>query len=143
MRHIGIMNMNTEKEFRILLIDDHELTINTLTAYFINTKYAVDTVTDRYSALTKIKNNTYDLIFVDFTLPGIKEPLIVNSLQKISSETRIIIITKNYSDDIHYLCLKYKIYPDAFIYKPIDIDKIKKIISRIENIQNSHKIEIV
>ena len=95
MRHIGIMNMNTEKEFRILLIDDHELTINTLTAYFINTKYAVDTVTDRYSALTKIKNNTYDLIFVDFTLPGIKEPLIVNSLQKISSETRIIIITKN------------------------------------------------
>lgn len=135
--------MNIKKEFHILIIDDHELTVNTLTACFVNTEYTVDTATDRYSALTKIKNNTYDLIFIDFSLPGIKEPLIVNSLQKISSETRIIIITNNYSDDIHYLCLKYKIYPDAFIYKPVDTDKINKIISRIVNIRNFQKIEIV
>ena len=133
--------MNTEKEFHILIINGHELTVNTLTANFINTKYTI--ATDRYSALTKIKNNTYDLIFIDFTLPGIKEPPILNSLQKISSETRIIIITSSYSDDIYHLCLKYKIYPEAYIYKPVDTDKIKKIISRIVNIRNFRKIEFV
>lgn len=57
---------------RILMIDDHQLILDVLMRYFNAALEAqVDTAPDLEAALDLIDDNDYDLILLDYNLPGI------------------------------------------------------------------------
>ena len=54
---------------KILVVDDEELIRNVIREYLIMEEYTVDEANDGLEAITKAKENDYNLIIMDIMMP--------------------------------------------------------------------------
>ena len=54
---------------KILVVDDEELIRNVIREYLIKEEYTVDEANDGLEAITKAKENDYNLIIMDIMMP--------------------------------------------------------------------------
>lgn len=124
---------------KILIIDKDDFLQRIIQDYFSNKEHSVDIITNSYSLIERLNNSTCDLIILNFKLDKINWEFICDLIKSWVPLPRILLISGQYSNEEYYSCLKYKIYPDGFIYVPVEPERVHitldKLMKRMESLE--------
>lgn len=114
---------------RLLLIEDEEDLINTLSRGLRKVGYAVDTATDGRDGLDLFYMNEYDLIILDLNLPSMDGLEILSKIREENQDCKILILSarSNYEQRIEGLDKG----ADDYLVKPFDFGELN---ARIRNL---------
>ena len=117
---------------KVLIIEDEPLTIeaykrafNEISLDIENLKFDIDSVTDCYNALIKLKSSSlkcYDIVFLDMRLPPSKDNSILCGedlgvqIRSAFKKVKIIVAT-SYNDAFRISSILKNVNPDGFLIK--------------------------
>ena len=114
---------------KILIVDDNMLNIKVASRILKNYQITPDTVLSGQECLDKVKEITYDLIFMDDMMPNMSGPETLKILKKDKNfKTPVVILTANAISG-----MKEKYLSDGFddyLAKPIDKLELERILNK-------------
>lgn len=109
---------------RILLADD-EQTFRESTAELLRQQgYECDCVPDAYTAIERLKDNSYDLLIADVKMPGNPDLELIKELHDIAKGTPAILVTAFPSQKSAIEAVQLPV--SAYMVKPLDFEELKK-----------------
>lgn len=126
---------------QILIIDDEDLIIKSLSKLLTKSGYDVSTANTGMVALELIDNNDFNLIISDIRMPWvngidtIKE--ITNTLKADNRPLPAIIFITGFADKNLETAAK-DFTPAAYLHKPIDIKDFLKVVQKSLSYSNQH-----
>jgi len=118
---------------KILIIDDEELIIKSLSKLLEKNGYAVFIAKNGEDAIVMTEEENFDLILADIRMPGING---VETVGKIYNNLKIngknktpTIFISGYADEIVEKEAK-ELSPSAYIYKPFDMENLLNQIKK-------------
>jgi PAS domain S-box-containing protein len=127
----------SEKDLKILIADDVEMNLMLISSVLMNCfpKAKITQARDGEEAVKAFQNETYDLIFLDILMPkmdGMEAARVMRDLQRESVfKIPIIALTAGNMKGEREKCLAAGM--DDFLTKPLDIQKLKKILYKWGN----------
>ncbi len=142
--------MNQEKNDKpvsLLVVDDELSVRDSLTKWFKEDGFKVDSAADATEALKKLKPGVFDIIFLDIKLPGMDGMELQRRIKDIDPNATIIMITAYASVDTAVKSLKEGAYD--YVTKPVDPDYLSHLVTNVikqrrllsENIQLKEQIQ--
>tara|TARA_B100000902_G_scaffold395284_1_gene453538 strand:+ start:11155 stop:13023 length:1869 start_codon:yes stop_codon:yes gene_type:complete len=146
--NIEISELTKSKNIKILIVEDNQINskllkmmitkiIETETTTIQNSDHhEIKVVNNPDEALSTIINNNFDIIFLDLKMPRISGFDILQQLQNLVKEEQLLkmpticVTTALIQEEIEKQLLNYENV--SFLYKPIQIDRLKKIIKVIK-----------
>ncbi|MFA5119279.1 MAG: response regulator [Candidatus Omnitrophota bacterium] len=118
---------------KILVIDDEELIIKSLSKLLEKNGYEVFVTKNSQDALIMTEEEDFDLVLADIRMPGMNgvetlTQIYINQSKEKNKRIPVIFIT-GYADEEVEAKAK-KLEPVAYIYKPFDIDKLLDTIKK-------------
>lgn len=113
----------------VLVVDDLRSMRLTLWGILDDEGYNVVTVEDGYQAIDTVKENHFDIIFMDMKMPGINGVQAFREIKKIDPKVAVIMMTAYSVEDLVKEALEEGAC--AIVYKPFDIDKIIALIEEL------------
>jgi DNA-binding response OmpR family regulator len=112
---------------RILLADD-EQTFRESTGELLRKEgYQCDCVGDAYSAIEKLRQQSYDLLIADIKMPGNSNLELTKELPKLAKGTPAILVTAFPSQKSAIEAINLPVA--AYMVKPIDFEELKKNVA--------------
>jgi len=125
--------MNTQ--WNILVVDDEEITCESMAAWLREDGYSVDTAASGKEALEKIREKEYAIYFVDLKMPkGIDGIETMMQLKKIYPDASVVIITAYATVDTAISAMKEGAL--EYIVKPCNPQEISMLVGRIIKVKN-------
>ena len=87
------MPANTKKKRRVLVVDDEPLVCDAVRMLLVIDGYEVETAADGNQALAKLDAATFDLIILDFEMPGMKGDQLAAAVKQRLPNQPIIMLT--------------------------------------------------
>jgi DNA-binding response OmpR family regulator len=116
---------NNDKKCRILLVDDDsDIVLTFKKALEEYSQFEVDTFTDPLQALSRFKENTYDLLIIDIRLPNMDGFELYDKMKEIDNKVKVCFMTA-YDINIKALRAVFPLSSDldgCFIRKPVHIE---------------------
>ena len=120
------------KKMRILLIDDDEWIRDSMSLFFETEGCCLQALETGEEGLEELKRQPYDIIIVDYRLPGMDGLEFLNRIKEPHMDALKILITAYGSKDVFLKAEKTGV--DEFIDKPFTIETIEDVLSHlIEN----------
>lgn len=117
---------------RILVVDDDEATRKLFITALRNTEFKVDTAESGETALKMKQHADYDLIFLDFKMPGINGAETLREMRKTDRETPIYIFTAFHEDFLDELKIaRTESLEFEVLKKPLGAELIVKLAELI------------
>ncbi len=113
---------------KILVVDDDEITRNTLAEILMTEGYEVLEAGHGADALTKLEKEDIDLMLLDILMPDMNGIEILREVEFVSPETKVIMLTGHATFDTAVNALRHAAYD--YITKP---SSAQEILSRIAN----------
>jgi PAS domain S-box-containing protein len=114
----GLINMDELKGKKILICEDNRINVIILRKLLIGKGLIVDTAENGKIGCDKVKNNTYDAIFMDIRMPIMNGLEATENIRKFNTTTPIIALSANaYKEDVDK---SLESGMDAHLSKPID-----------------------
>jgi two-component system, OmpR family, response regulator RegX3 len=113
---------------RILLVEDDKSIVDNLTVFLQGEGYSVDPVIGQTAALSKLRNEAYDLLLVDISLPE-GNGFAVCAAAKTNTDIPVIFLTA--SGDEYSVVTGLDMGADDYIGKPF---RPRELLSRIRNV---------
>ncbi|MGW8315019.1 MAG: T9SS response regulator signal transducer PorX [Bacteroidales bacterium] len=116
------------RQIHILWTDDE---IDLLKAYILfleEKEYRVSTATNGTDAISLVRENSFDLIFLDENMPGLSGLETLETIKAIAPSTPVVMITKNEEEDIMDEALGNKIAD--YLIKPVNPKQILLTIKK-------------
>ena len=98
---------STEAEARILVIDDDETICSLFKDTLEDAGYKVTAVTDSYEGLELVKNEDYDLVFLDLKMPGLDGAELLGQIRAVKPEMPVTVVTGYPESDLMMRALNY------------------------------------
>ena len=116
---------------KIIIIDDEEYLREELKDALERVSPGNDySFADGYdNAMKLIKNECFDIAFIDIQMPGKNGLTLAQELKKVSPTTNIVIVTA-YSE---YALEALKLFVSGYILKPISDDELKTVLNNLRN----------
>ncbi len=114
----------------VLVVDDRLEDRKTFKDILESKGYRVTTAKDGYEAIEIVKQGKFDIIFIDVKMPGIDGIKTFEEIHKIRSDIPVIMVTGYSVDELIKDAIDKGAY--ACIYKPLDMDKILKIVEKVK-----------
>jgi len=134
--------LNTERQMRILIVEDEPDLLRSLAQALREEGYAVDTAAEGIDGSYKAENNEYDAIVLDINLPGMDGWEILKRLRK-AKKTPVLMLTAR--DQTRDRVRGLDTGADDYLVKPFDLDelfaRLRAVIRRSAN-QTTNVIEI-
>ncbi len=115
---------------RVLIVDDAEVNLRIASKYLEQYKFTIETATNGKDCVEMVKNNLYDIIFLDHMMPDMDGVATVKALNATGYKLPpIIALTAN-----SYTGLEKEYIAQGFsgyLQKPIDFRQLNKIINDI------------
>ncbi|MGE5315369.1 MAG: sigma-54-dependent transcriptional regulator [Acidobacteriota bacterium] len=125
--------MNTQWE--ILVVDDEEVTRESMAAWLREDGYSVDTAMSGREALSKTQAKEYAIYFVDLKMPkGIDGIETMMEIKKIYPDASVVIITAYATVDTAITAMKEGAI--EYIVKPCNPQEISLLVGRIIKVKN-------
>ena len=134
----------------LLFVDDTAMNLDVIKGLLKNTGIKIDTVLSGKQALEAVKNNVYDIVFIDHRMPemdGIETLHAMKEMSDNKSEGKpCIALTANAISGVKKMYLKEGF--DDYLSKPVNPAKLEEMIKHylpdeylenIENTENSNK----
>jgi len=123
---------------KILIVDDDRSIRKTLGAILEEEGYVVDTAENAKEAIEKTNNGFYNLVLVDIRLPDMEGTKLIASMKDTTPKMVKIIVTGYPS--LHNAVEAVNNGADAYVFKPVDVEKLLKTIKEhLEKQQESKK----
>ena len=123
------MNLFSElKEMSILLIDDDEWIRDSMSLFFENEGCHLLALETAEEGIEELSRKSYDVIFIDYKLPGMDGLSFLNEIEGRQPDTWIILITA-YGDEVFKKAERLNI--QDFITKPFTSEDIQKSLIRL------------
>ena len=116
---------------RIMVIDDENIVGKMLKAVLEQDGYEVETFLSADPALTRLKEEKFDVVITDYKMKGIDGMEVLQRVKKDCPATKVIMITAFASLDAAVEALREKV--DDFFPKPVKIKDLKACIERLLN----------
>jgi CheY-like chemotaxis protein len=116
-------------ETRILWADDEIEHLKAQIQFLESKGYSIDQVTNGYDAIEKVRENNYDLVFLDEHMPGISGLETLPQIKELKNELPVIMITKNEEENIMEEAIGSQI--DDYLIKPVRPNQILLSIKKI------------
>jgi len=118
----------------ILVIDDEELIIKTLSKLLEKSGYAVLVAKNGKDAIAMVEEENFDLMIADIRMPGINGVETVQSINNILKTQKrpkipVIFITGYTDEKIKENAFTLK--PLSYIYKPFEIDELVNKVKEV------------
>lgn len=129
----------------VLLVDDEEDFLDLLSERLRNRGMKVATSTDGYGALKRIEQETFDIIVLDFAMPGMDGIETMKKIKAIQPKTEMIMLTGHAT--LHSGIEAMKTGAVDFLEKPANIDIIIQKIHeaqyrRIQELEKNSSNEV-
>lgn len=137
----------TRNDVGILVVDDELVVRDSLTKWFQEDGYRVDSAENAAAALKKLQQQPWDIILLDIKMPGMDGMELQRRIKDIDKNIVVIIITAHASVDTAVQALKEGAFD--YVTKPIDPDDLSHLVRNavhqrrltVENLQLRQKIE--
>ncbi|TFG98182.1 MAG: sigma-54-dependent Fis family transcriptional regulator [Calditrichales bacterium] len=117
--------MNNE-EVKILIVDDEEIVRESLSEWFREDGYYVDTAKDAVEALNKLSKSRWDIYFLDIKMPGMDGMELHKRIREIDKDAVVIMITAYAAVDTAVQALKDGAFD--YITKPFDPENLSHLL---------------
>ena len=84
---------NPSNGYKIIVVDDEEGIIDSLSIFLKRSGYEFTGVTDPMEAIEKVKNEHFDLMLLDFIMTPIHGDQVVEEIRKFNKELYILLLT--------------------------------------------------
>jgi DNA-binding NtrC family response regulator len=122
-------------QWNILVVDDEEITCESMAAWLREDGYSVDTAASGKEALEKTGRKEYAIYFVDLKMPkGIDGIETMMEIKKIYSDASVVIITAYATVDTAISAMKEGAL--EYIVKPCNPQEISMLVGRIIKVKN-------
>jgi DNA-binding NtrC family response regulator len=125
-------------EIRILIVDDDDTIRTTMKAILEDEGYEVDLAASGKEGITKSKETTYNIALLDIRLPDMEGIELLKLMKPAVPRTRKIMITGYPSTQNAIGALNKN--ADAYLIKPVDIEKLLNTIKEQLKLQQEEKI---
>lgn len=115
-----------QSQIKILIVDDDEIVRDSLSAWFKEDGYNVDSCENANEALKKISITNYDIYFLDIKMPGMDGIELHKRIKNIYPDALVMIITAYASVDTAVKALKDGAFD--YITKPFDPDYLSHVV---------------
>lgn len=126
---------------KILVVDDEELIRNVIREYLIMEEYTVDEANDGLEAITKAKENDYNLIIMDIMMPKMDGYQACKEIKKIKDVPFIMLSARSEEYD---KLIGFDLGIDDYVTKPFSpkelVARIKAITKRRDGVSNVSEI---
>jgi DNA-binding NtrC family response regulator len=130
--------METEK---ILLIDDDEGLNHFLTRFFNRKGYEVTTCLSGQEAINKIMDHNFDLILLDYKMPGLNGLDTLQEIKNAQIKTPVIIMTAYGNTDTAITAMKRGAYD--YLSKPFERKELSRIVSEALELNRRMKERVI
>jgi len=118
----------TAEDAHILVVDDSKVNLKVFCALLKQTKINIDTAISGMDSIEMVRNNHYDMIFMDHMMPGMdgEETLLKMKEEDLLGNTPIVMLTANAIVGMkeHFLEIGFTEY----LSKPIEFKKLEEIL---------------
>ena len=114
------------KEIKILIVDDEEIVRESLSEWFKEDGYKVDTAKDAVDALNKLNETRWDIYFLDIKMPGMDGMELHQRIREIDKDAVVIMITAYAAVDTAVQALKEGAFD--YITKPFDPENLGHLV---------------
>jgi CheY-like chemotaxis protein len=115
-------------EVRILVIDDDDAVCRVMQAALAPHDFRVDTVSDPARAEAAIKGPPYQVIILDYVIPGLESEKVLAWLREYQPDASIIVVTAYPSIDSALNCLRARTYD--YLTKPFQVAHLQRTVTR-------------
>jgi DNA-binding NtrC family response regulator len=110
---------------RILIVDNDEGLTHFLTRLFLRQGLEVASCTDGTSALERLASESFDLILLDYMMPGLDGLETLAEIKRASVKTPVIVMTAHGTTETAIEAMKRGAYD--YLLKPFDTEELKRI----------------
>jgi DNA-binding NtrC family response regulator len=110
---------------RILIVDDDKGLIHFLSRFFSKLDKDASSCTDGPSALKRISEEQFDLILIDYKMPGLNGLDTLKEIRNLHVKTPVIIMTAYGTTETTIEAMKLGAYD--YLLKPFDRDELKQV----------------
>jgi len=114
---------------RILIVDDESDLLDMLTAYFLSSKYEVDTATNGVEALAAVSRQRPDVVLLDIHMPEMNGLEALKAIMKIDQSIAVIMVTGNTQLPITVDAIKNGAF--GYVPKPFDFRYLDHMLAAI------------
>jgi len=118
------------KKLKILIVDDEDSLRETFGDILSMEGYEVALAKDGYEAIEKVKQQTFDLAFLDIKMPGINGVETFKEIKKINPNIIVFMMTAYSQKELIDEAKKEGAY--ACFSKPLELEKIEDILHNLE-----------
>ncbi len=126
---------------RILIVDDNESLCRTMSLILGRKGYAVTTARDGPEAVVRVKENPFDMIFLDIKMLPMDGVETYKRIKKIRPGALVMMMTAYALEDLVREALQEGAY--GIVYKPLDIEKVLAVIERARKAKEGALILVV
>lgn len=126
---------------KILIVDDNLSLCKTMSLVLNRKGYDVSTANDGFEAIDRVKNEFFDIIFMDIKMPVLNGVETYKKIREVNDKIIIIMMTAYAVDDLIQDALKEGAY--GIIYKPLDFENIVSLIENSKDTEQGGLILIV
>ena len=113
----------------ILFVDDDRAILDIVHEYLVEAGYRVDVVDNGLTALERIKDKAYPIVFTDIKMPDIDGLELLAAIKQLRPETEVIIVTGHGSMESAIQAMKTGSYD--YLQKPFKLNVLNILIDRI------------
>ena len=125
----------------ILIVDDNISLCKTMSFVLGRKGYAVATAKDGPQAIERVKENPFDMIFMDIKMPLMNGVETYRRIKQIRPEAVVMMMTAYAVEDLVQEALQEGAY--GIIYKPLDIEKILAVIEEAREAKQGALVLVV
>jgi two-component system response regulator AtoC len=110
---------------KILVVDNDEGLVHFLTRLFVKQGYEVVSATDGTSALERVAEEAFDLILMDYKMPGLNGLETLAEMKRAQVKTPVIVMTAFGTTETAIEAMRLGAYD--YLLKPFDTEELKRI----------------
>ena len=128
MRALEGGRMYSAGDVNILVLDDDPAVGRLVQAMLAGHEFNIEAVSDPHLVATTLRRQTFQVVILDYVLPGLESADVLKMLQETQPDASIIVVTAFPSIDSALQCLRAHTYD--YITKPFQVEIMKKTVMR-------------
>ncbi len=116
---------------RILVVDDDALVCDSIRRVLELDQHDVRTTTSPHDAVAELQTGKFDLIILDYEMPGMKGDQIAASVKALAPQQPIIMIT-GFAETLR-LAGHFPLAVDMVIHKPFEMQELREAVQKAVN----------
>jgi DNA-binding response OmpR family regulator len=120
--------MYSAGDVNILVLDDDPAVGRLVQATLAGHEFNIEAVSDPHLVPAALRRQTFQVVILDYVLPGLESADVLKMLQETQPDASIIVVTAFPSIDSALQCLRAHTYD--YITKPFQVEVMKKTVMR-------------